>query len=212
MKELKEILGEELFNQIQPKLGEHSVIVADKDEKYIKDDGNLIPKSRFNELVEQKNTYKESVDDYKQQLDSLKGQLKDNGEVTKQINGLQEKLSQKDNEVIEISKRYALKDVLKESGAKYPDLLMTKFSLSELNLKDGMIENIEDKIKNVKTSYPDLFKTPGVPGTDDGRVPDPPKVQLTEAQRRDAHEKFPYQSKEQAERNWFDVLRKTGKI
>jgi hypothetical protein len=51
-----------------------------------------------------------------------------------------------------------------------------------------------------------------VDGVDDGKIPEPPKVQLTEAQRRDAHEKFPYQAKEQAERNWFDVLRKTGKI
>ena len=57
---LKELVGEELFKQIESKLGENSVIVTGKDEKYIKDDGNFVPKSRFSEVIEQKNTYKES--------------------------------------------------------------------------------------------------------------------------------------------------------
>lgn len=210
--ELKEILGEELFKQIEPKLGEHSVIVTGKDEKYIKDDGNYIPKTRFNELVEQKNTYKDSVEDYKKQLDSLKGQLKDNEAVTKQIDELQSKLTERNNEVDLIAKRYALKDALRDSGAKYPDLLMAKFNLSELNLKDGVIDGIEDKIKNVKESYPDLFGTKQVAGADNGKAGEPPKVTLTEAQKKEAYEKFPGISKEKAEENWFAVLQKLGKI
>lgn len=84
--------------------------------------------------------------------------------------------------------------------------------------KKSLGEKWDDEYQNL--SIPALRKTMSllssskmkVDGVDDGKIPEPPKVQLTEAQRRDAHEKFPYQSKEQAERNWFDVLRKTGKI
>lgn len=84
--------------------------------------------------------------------------------------------------------------------------------------KKSLGEKWDDEYQNL--SIPALRKTMSllstskmkVDGVDDGKIPDPPKVQLTEAQRKDAHEKFPYQTKEQAERNWFDVLRKTGKI
>ena len=52
-----------------------------------------------------------------------------------------------------------------------------------------------------------------VAGTDNGEhLSDPPKTQLTEAQKREAVEKFAYMSKEKAEAAWEDVLRKTGKI
>lgn len=88
---------------------------------------------------------------------------------------------------------------------------------------------IEEAKKSLGEKWDDEYQTLSIPalrktisllssskmrvdGVDDGKIPEPPKVQLTEAQRKDAHEKFPYQPKEQAERNWFDVLRKTGKI
>ena len=211
--ELKELVGEDLYKQIEPKLNEHSVIITGKDEKYIKDDGNYIPKTRFNEIVEQKNLYKESLDEQSKQLNDLKSKLTDNESITKQIEDLQKQSKMKDDEVLTVTKKYALKDMLRDSGARYPDLLMTKFNIAELKLVDGnKIEGFEDKLKSIKEGYPDLFGKPKVDSVDDGRIPDPPKVQLTEAQRKEAWEKFPYQTKEQAERNWFDVLKKTGKI
>lgn len=56
----------------------------------------------------------------------------------------------------------------------------------------------------------DKKKVPGTDGAD--KIPDPPKTQLTEAQKREAYEKFPAMSKDKAEKAWEEVLRKTGKI
>lgn len=53
---------------------------------------------------------------------------------------------------------------------------------------------------------------PIVPGGDNGRADDPPKIALTEAQKKEAYEKFPNSTKEKAEEAWFDVLKSLGKI
>src|SRR3972149_1211294 len=111
--ELKEIVGEELFKQVESKLNGHTVIIAAKDEKYIKDDGNWIPKHRFNELVEQKNTYKETNEELSKQLGLMKTKLEGNTEVEKQITQLQNDLKERDDKVTNITKKFALKDSLR---------------------------------------------------------------------------------------------------
>src|SRR3972149_7913476 len=125
--ELKELVGEELFKQVEPKLNGHTVIIAAKDEKYIKLDDNWIPKNRFNEVIEQKNTYKETADTLKQQIEALKAKVPDNEALTAQLNQLQQDLTNRDAKILETSKKYALKDSLRETGSRYPELLMAKF-------------------------------------------------------------------------------------
>lgn len=53
MEELKKLLGDELYNQLVTKLG---------DKKLLVDDGNFIPKSRFDEVNNQKKDLKTQVD------------------------------------------------------------------------------------------------------------------------------------------------------
>ena len=50
---LKEKLGEELYSQVVEKLGDTKIMI---------DDGNFIPKSRFDEVNTQKKELKEQVD------------------------------------------------------------------------------------------------------------------------------------------------------
>ena len=212
--ELKELVGEEVFKQIETKLNGHTVIIADKDEKYIKDDGTYIPKVRFNEVIEQKNTYKETNEELNKQLGNLKKQLEGNAEVEKQINQLQNDLKERDDKVSLITKKYALKDALRDTGARYPDLLMSKFELSSIQLTDeGKIKDFDSKFEPIKKEYPDLFGKPKIPNTDgDGPGGEPPKVNLTPQQKKEAHEKFSHLSAEKAEEAWFEVLKRAGKI
>jgi hypothetical protein len=212
--ELKEVVGEELFKQIEGKLNGHTVIVAAKDEKYVKLDDNWIPKHRFNELVEQKNTYKESNEELNKQLNLLKEKSKGNDEVQKQIENLQKELTDRDEKVVYITKEFALKDSLRSAGVRYPDLVMATFDIGSVELDtDGKIKEWDNALKELKKDYPDLFGKPNVASTDNGGTGDPPtdKV-LTEAQKKEAYEKFPSLSKEKAEEYWYDVLVKTGKI
>jgi len=87
----------------------------------------------------------------------------------------------------------------------------TKTELTKLDKWDEEYSNLSiPALRKLRSS---LLKTNGKPeDVDDGKPADPPKVTLTAEQRKEAYEKFPYQTKEQAEQSWFEVLRKTGKI
>jgi hypothetical protein len=141
---------------------------------------------------------------------------------------------QKEKEQFETAKRTEQEDKLKADGEFQKLLAEREKEILAMKPKADAFEQlrqveIEEAKKSLGDKWDDEYQTLSIPalrkttsllssskmkvdGVDDGKIPDPPKVQLTEAQRKDAHEKFPYQTKEQAERNWFDVLRKTGKI
>lgn len=53
MEDLKNLLGEELFNKIQEKLGDKKVMVDD----------NFIPKTRFDQVNQEKNNLKKQLDE-----------------------------------------------------------------------------------------------------------------------------------------------------
>ena len=141
---------------------------------------------------------------------------------------------QKEKEQFETAKKTEQENKLKADG-EYQKLLAERDKeIQSIKPKADAFEQlrqveIEEAKKSLGDKWDDEYQSLSIPalrkttsllssskmkvdGVDDGKIPEPPKVQLTEAQRKDAHEKFPYQSKEQAERNWFDVLRKTGKI
>lgn len=141
---------------------------------------------------------------------------------------------QKEKEQFETAKKTEQENKLKADG-EYQKLLAERDKeIQSIKPKADAFEQlrqaeIEEAKKSLGDKWDDEYQSLSIPalrkttsllssskmkvdGVDDGKIPDPPKVQLTEAQRKDAHEKFPYQTKEQAERNWFDVLRKTGKI
>lgn len=72
---LKEILGEELFKQVEEKLGDKKIAITN--------DGSWIPKSKFDEIIKEKNEYKkqlekidtESIDKQKQEVWELQKEL-----------------------------------------------------------------------------------------------------------------------------------------
>ena len=132
------------------------------------------------------------------------------------------------------AKRKEEEDKLKQQG-EYKELLNAKEKENEaLKVKADAFEQlrtseIEEAKKTLGDKWDDeygnlslsslrktvqlLSKKEKVAGTDNGEhISDPPKTQLTEAQKREALEKFPYMNKEKAEQAWESVLRQTGKI
>lgn len=55
MDKLKEILGEELYSKVSEKLGDKKVDIVNN--------GNWIPKSKFDDVIEQKNNYKKQLEE-----------------------------------------------------------------------------------------------------------------------------------------------------
>ena len=165
--DLKELLGEELAAQVTEKLG---------DKKLMLDDGKMIPKSRLDEVIEQKNGYKTQVEALNTELTGLKKSVKDNEGATAKITELQDAIAKKDAENLTIQKKYALREELSRSGAKYSDLLESKFDLGKIELDaDGKVKDAENLIKPYKESYKELFGEIVVKGADvrEGSNPKP---------------------------------------
>jgi len=159
---LSEVLTKEELDLVTEKLGEDLKLIKSKLEGFVKEDTNSIPKYRFDEVVKQKNDYKTEADNFSKELNKIKKSAGDNEELASKIETLQKSLKDKEaefqNKETEITKRFALRESLRDSQAKFPDLLEGKFNLDELELTpEGKIKDFEIKLTPVKEKYKDLF-------------------------------------------------------
>lgn len=165
--DLRELLGEELYNQVIAKLG-------DKHKIAIVSDGNWIPKDKFNELNNEKNTLKETADQLRTDLKEMKEKAKGNDELTKQITALETQLQENETKIKDVRTSAAIERELLKANAKFPDLLVGKFDKSKVEvLEDGTVKGLEDQLKVIKESYKDLFGETKIAGTPPGKG-DPP--------------------------------------
>ena len=199
----KELLGEELFKSVTEKLGDNQVFLHGKDQKVIIDDGTLvkkdgmIPKFRFDEVNEQKESYKTQVEEMTTEVGNLKSALKGNKEATAKIADLEEKLTgfeeklatqktESDTKDDLTKRKFALRDALREGEARpeYVDMLETRFKLDQLVIdEDGKIKSVkisdtdiksfDEVLKGVKEAYPDSFGTTKRVGKKDEHYVDP---------------------------------------
>lgn len=178
--DLKEMLGEELYSQVVDKLG---------DKKLMVDDGNFIPKSRFDEVNVQKKELKEQVDtlnknllENNKALESLKKSAETSEELKKQIQEYQDKMNnvQKDFETqltskeqewqqrdINNRKAFAMREklLLEHADPNYIDLLMKEVDLAKISEDNGKFIGIDDVVTGVKSNFKKLFGEPVVKGT-----------------------------------------------
>ena len=158
--DLKEILGEELYKQVTEKLGDKKIMI---------DDGNFIPKSRFNEVNEAKKELDKLLKERDVQLEQLSKNNKDSEELTKQIKDLQalnkQTADEYENKINKMQFDYALDGAL--TGAKCKNIKALKALLDIENIKyqDGKLEGLEDQLKTLKESDSYLFDIESNPGS-----------------------------------------------
>lgn len=164
--DLKEILGDELYNQLIAKLGDKKIAVVS--------DGSWIPKDKFNELNDEKKALKETADQLRVDIADMKTKAKGNDDLTKQIEGLQNQLLQNETKIKDLRTSAAIERELIKANAKFPELLVGKFDRSKVEvLDDGTVKGLDDQMKTVKESYKDLFGETRIAGTPPGKG-DPP--------------------------------------
>lgn len=167
---LKELLGEDLYKQVTAKLG---------DKKLLLNDGNYIPKGKFDEKNEEVKLLKEKVTNYEKQVKDTESLLKDNADLKGKFETLQgdsqKQLLEKDKQILNIQKKTALIKVLQDNGAIYPDLLIKSFNFDELILEGETIKDIDNHITTLKTGYANMFEQKQVKGKepDKGTPPKP---------------------------------------
>lgn len=156
--DLKEILGEELYIQVQDKLGDKKIDIVSN--------GQWIPKHKFDDINEEKKQYKEQVDELNQELGKLKKQLEDNQDATKTIEDLQKQIKDKEEEMIKIRKQNAIKlEVLKANPNDVADILPHLKDDTITIAEDGTITGLQEQLENLKENKPYLFKQVEPQGT-----------------------------------------------
>ena len=181
LKKLKELIGEEAFKKVEADLGKKDLII---------NDGEYIPKEKFNEKLDEIKDLKadkvKAEKDLKTAGDELK-KLQDEkksststveqkiAELEKKITDQDGKITAKETELGLAKKENVLKDALTEAGVKNPKnlkLLMKEFDLEKLELdeKDGKIKGFDDSVKKLQEDYKPLFGEENFTGTPIGKA------------------------------------------
>lgn len=121
---------------------------------YLTDEENLKP--RFDKLKAQKEQQDAELANATKLVADLQKSVKDNEDATAKIAQYQQEAEQAKTKQAEIEKTYALKDALREAGAKDIEYMM--FKLGDVDMDDkGAIIDLDNKIKSLKESNVDWF-------------------------------------------------------
>lgn len=165
MEFLKEVLGEELYKQVETALNAHNGN-PDNKEKQIKlanlSTGQYVDKGKYDTAVTEKGNLEEQIKTLNGTIKTLKEDNKDNETLQTTITNLQAELTKQQKANAEISKTYALKEQLAKAGVLDADYLIykhggiDKFTFDKENNPIG----VEDTIKPYKedTAMAHLFK------------------------------------------------------
>ena len=186
MEFLKEILGEELFNQLAEKVNAHNGDEANKD-KQIKignlASGEYVGKGKYDALDALLKGKQTELDTANGLISELKKGTKGNDELQGKITGYESQVADLQKQLQETKIKAAIKVALLSEKAVDVDYLTFKLN-EKLNEKGETLEldendNIkgwDDKLSGLKTQFPKMFETEsngsdGFQRLDNGRLP-----------------------------------------
>ncbi len=166
MEFLKEILGEDLFNQVKNKVSSYNE-KADKDKRVSIANVNgdeYVTKAKYSQLETDLNNTKTSLSTAQTTIDDLKKSNGDNADLQQKVSDYETKIANLETtskaEKAKMLKEIAIKDALYAEKAKHPELLISKFDLSKIVLDEkgeNVVSGIEEQMKSNKETYKDLF-------------------------------------------------------
>lgn len=174
---LKEILGEELYNQLVAALNTHNGKPENK-EKQVKladlGKGEYVSKEKYSALETDKGSIAE-------QLKTAQGLIEELKKGTSKDEALQGKIGEYETTIATLQKQLnqekldaAVKIALLESNCKDVDYITFKLKeKGELALDDsGKVKGMEDKLAALKTQFPDQFVSSTSTKVDENRLPE----------------------------------------
>lgn len=173
---LKEILGEELYNQLMAALNTHNGKPENK-EKQVKladlGKGEYVSKKEYTALETDKGNLAE-------QLKTAQGLIEELKKGTSGDEALQGKIGEYETTIDTLQKQLkqekldsAVKIALLESNCKDVDYITFKLKeKGEISLDDsGKVKGMEDKLAALKTQFPDQFASSKPNRVDENRLP-----------------------------------------
>ena len=149
---LKELLGEELYNQVTTKLGETKIGIVS--------DGSYIPKTKFDEKLEEIKGYKTEIAQRDEQIGTLKQAATGNEALTQTINELEGKNQEWAGQLVRTKKEFQVKLLASSLNAHDLKYILSEVDLDSLELDENEnVKGLEEKINKIKEDKPFLFKT-----------------------------------------------------
>ncbi len=160
---LKELLGEELYSQVTEKLGDKKIMV---------DDGNFIPKSRFDQVNQAKKDLEVQLKDRDTQLADLSKNNKDNEVLLNQIKDLQalnkQTTADYENKINQIQFDYALDGALTNAKSKNNKALKALLDMNSIKYQEGKFEGLQEQIEALQKDASYLFDLNTAPANTGG--------------------------------------------
>jgi len=150
---VKELLGEELFEQVSEKLGEDTELIVN--------DGNYIPREKLNEKSEKVEALEKQLNERDQQIEQLKEDTNATDELKQKIEKLQEENENTKQELQQKLEKTRLeseldKKLLKEQ-ARNPKAVKALLDMEQVKLTDDGVVGLDEQLKNIKESDDYLF-------------------------------------------------------
>ena len=150
---LKEVLGEELYNQVKEKVGDKELFV---------NDGTYIPKKKFDDLNDDKKKIREQLDNANKKIEELS---KVNAEdLQKEVDDWKKKYEEDTKKLNDdISKRereYLVNDLvrdLKFSSESAKKAFKSELASKDLKIEDGKLIGFDDYLNSYKKNDPQAF-------------------------------------------------------
>ena len=160
---LKELLGEELYSQVTEKLGDKKIMV---------DDGNFIPKSRFDQVNQAKKELEVQLKDRDTQLADLSKNNKDNENLLNQIKDLQalnkQTTTDYENKINQMQFDYALDGALTNAKSKNNKALKALLDMNSIKYQEGKLEGLQEQIEALQKDASYLFDLNTAPANTGG--------------------------------------------
>ncbi|AWB31531.1 phage scaffolding protein [Clostridium botulinum] len=160
--DLKELLGEELYNQVIQKVGDNRIDIVSN--------GNWIPKDKFDALDEQLKNANTTITD-------LKKSNKDNEELQTKVINYETKVKDYEKKIQDMQFNYALEGALKGANVRNTKAVKALLNLEGVKLDGENVLGLSEQIEALKKSDSYLFaeeqkpKFSGVEPTDGSKTP-----------------------------------------
>lgn len=151
--DLKEMLGEELFDQVKEKLGDKELAVVN--------DGSYIPRAKFDTVNNDKKELQDQLKERDKQLDELKAKAKDSEELLTQISDLQEQnkkvAEEYETKLSEQNFNFAVEQAIAKQEAKNVKAVKALLDTGKMKLDGDTLIGFDEQMTAIKESEPYLF-------------------------------------------------------
>ncbi|HDK7179212.1 TPA: phage scaffolding protein [Clostridium botulinum] len=140
--DLKELLGEELYKQVIQKVGDNKIDVVNN--------GNWIPKDKFNALNDQLKTANATIGD-------LKKSNKDNEELQTKVTDYETKVKEYEKQIQDMQFNYVLEGALKGANVRNTKAVKALLNLEGIKLEGENVLGLSEQIEALQKSDSYLF-------------------------------------------------------